>query len=88
MQLYVNDLPDEVTGLIQLFADDMKIYRGIGTGFGHDRLQADLDRLAAWSDKWIMPSNVAKCSTLRDLGTEEPQAGFLYSGITSASDKC
>ena len=77
--LFVNDLPREVTSTVQLFADDMKMYRGIGTGIGHDLLQEDLDRLAAWSLKWMLPLNVAKCSTLH-LGTSNPCEAYVIHG--------
>ena len=77
--LYVNDLPGEVTSTVKLFADDMKMYRGIGTGIGHDSLQTDLDRLVTWSVKWMLPLNVAKCSTLH-LGSTNPCEPYTVQG--------
>ena len=77
--VYVNDLPGEVTSTVKLFADDMKMYRGIGTGIGHDSLQTDLDRLVTWSVKWMLPLNVAKCSTLH-LGSSNPCEPYTVQG--------
>lgn len=78
--LYVNDLPDVVTGAVQLFADDMKIYRGIRSSVDHDELQRDLDRLARWSETWLLPFNVAKCSTLH-LGQGNPKRVYAIQGM-------
>ena len=78
--LYVNDLPDMVTSPVQMFADDMKIYRGIRSAVDHDQLQADLDTLAAWSRKWLLPFNVAKCSSLH-MGTSNPKEIYNIQGV-------
>ena len=77
--LYVNDLPDAVTSTVQLFADDMKIYRGVGGGTDHNILQADLDRFVAWSERWLLPFNAAKCSSLH-LGPSNPSETYTLQG--------
>ena len=79
--LYVNDLPEIVTSSIQLFADDMKIYRGIRSTVDHDQLQADLEILATWSKKWLLPFNVTKCSTLH-LGSNNPKEVYSINGVS------
>ena len=78
--LYVNDLPEMVASPVQLFADDMKIYRGIKNTVDHNQLQADLDKLATWSKKWLLPLNVAKCSTLH-LGSNNPKEVYNIHGV-------
>ena len=79
--LYVNDLPEIVTSSVQLFADDMKIYRGIRSTVDHDQLQADLETLATWSKKWLLPFNVTKCSTLH-LGSNNPKEVYNINGVS------
>ncbi len=43
--LYINNLPDIVTSVIHLFADDCLVYREIGTREDQIDLQTDLDVL-------------------------------------------
>ena len=57
----------------------MKVYRGIRTSADHERLQEDLDQLAVWSQKWLLPFNVAKCSTLH-LGPGNPKEVYAIQG--------
>ena len=48
-----NDMPSQVTSSIKLFADDTKLYcRVPDDGAG---LQADIDALVRWSEKWLLP---------------------------------
>ena len=63
--LYVNDLPEIVTSTAKLFADDCKLYRNIFSIEDCDLLQADLDRLSEWSNKWLLFFNTSKCVVLR-----------------------
>ena len=40
--IYINDMPEMVSSMIHLFADDTKIYRRVGKPEEHDALQDDL----------------------------------------------
>ena len=52
--IYVNDLPDWIKNDMRMFADDTKIWTRIGGLTDCVRLQADLNQLHAWSDKWLL----------------------------------
>ena len=59
--IFINDLPDNLKSDAFLFADDTKIYRTIQTSDDQSCLQADLDKLSQWSEKWLLKFNTAKC---------------------------
>ncbi|XP_072030407.1 uncharacterized protein [Amphiura filiformis] len=63
--LFVNDIGEETSSTIRLFADDALIYRHISSKADTDALQNDLHKLVDWSTKWQMRFNPAKCSLLR-----------------------
>ena len=62
--LYVNDLPSDLQCPTKLFADDTKLYRSVRHASDVQLLQRDLDRAVSWSEKWRLPFNRAKCSSL------------------------
>ena len=45
--LYMNDLPNEITSSLKMFADDTKLYRTVTVEQDCENLQRDLNRLAA-----------------------------------------
>ena len=49
--IFINDMPEVVTSMCQLFADDAKIFRGISSKDDVALLQVDLDNLCEWSEK-------------------------------------
>jgi len=62
--IYVNDLPDWIKYDMRMLADDTKIWNRIGGLTDCVRLQADLDQLHAWSDKWLLSFNPDKCKVM------------------------
>ena len=63
--LYINDIAENVTSKLHLFADDCLLHREIITARDCNELQVDLDRLNAWCSKWLLKFNVSKCHHLR-----------------------
>ena len=63
--IYINDLPDELTSQVRLFADDTAVYLTIGDTEDGKVLQNDLDRLSVWEDRWDMEFNPSKCQVVR-----------------------
>lgn len=61
---YINDLPSQVSSTVRLFADDCLIYRTIKSTQDRDALQADLDSLSIWAEKWDMDFNAKKCNVM------------------------
>ena len=57
---YVNDIPDVVSSLILLFADDIKMFRCIKTHHDYIQLQSDLNCLSEWSLTWKLKFNISK----------------------------
>ena len=53
----INDLPDELSSQVRLFADDTAVYLTVGGSDDGIVLQNDLDRLSMWASQWDMEFN-------------------------------
>ena len=62
---YINDLPDNISSEVRLFADDCVLYRPIHNNSDVSGLQADLDTLTSWQNTWQMKFNAKKCFVLK-----------------------
>ena len=62
---YINDLPEELSSQVRLFADDTAVYLTVGGSDDERVLQDDLDRLSLWEDHWDMEFNPSKCQVVR-----------------------
>ena len=62
--IYINDLPEIVNSNVYLFADDTKVMRKVTSMEDAKALQRDLDKLEAWSKKWLLKFNPDKCHVL------------------------
>ena len=62
--IFINDMPEIVVSMCQLFADDAKIFRNVSSREDCIKLQNDLDKLTEWSARWQLPFNVEKCKSL------------------------
>ena len=69
---YINDLPDNVTSQVRLFADDTVVYAAISRMDDSLALQRDLDTLHLWEDKWDMEFNPSKCQVLQITRARSP----------------
>ena len=50
--IYINNLEEDVTGVISKYADDTKM-AGLADSNGHCRaIQQDRDRLENWAERW------------------------------------
>ena len=63
--VYINDLPEELSSQVRLFADDMAMYLTVGGSDDEKVLQQDLDRLSVWEDQWDMEFNPSKCQVVQ-----------------------
>ena len=63
--IYINDLPENIRSHLFLFADNCKFFREIATQEDIDIMQADLDTLFEWSQKWLLTFHPGKCVNLR-----------------------
>jgi hypothetical protein len=73
--MFINDLPNSIKNQMIMFADDVKLYKGIRTIRDCVSLQENLDALYTWSVKWQLGFNPAKCVVLR-MGRNTP--AFTY----------
>ena len=63
--LYINNINNNISSLLRLFADDCIIYRTIKSEQDHLQLQQDLHTVYEWSQKWQMHFNINKWVALR-----------------------
>jgi hypothetical protein len=61
---YINDIPNAITNLCNLFADDLLLYRCITSNSDHHSLQHDVDSLTAWAKANKLAFNVNKSAVL------------------------
>ena len=71
--IFINDMPEVVQNLCELFADDAKLFRKVHLRDedSNKAMQIDIDALVAWSKKWQLPFNVGKCKCLH-IGQSNP----------------
>ena len=62
--IYINDLPEVIHSLCQLYADDTKVYSKVDNEEMKEKLQRDLDNLVMWANKWQLRFNEDKCHIL------------------------
>jgi hypothetical protein len=79
--IFINDLDMAVSELDMLikFADDTKVGRVIRSDSDRAALQAALDRLMQWSDKWGMRFNVGKCKVMH-IGRNNLKSDYVMDG--------
>ena len=88
--LYINDLPDNLSTSVRLFADDCILYTPIRTQNDSSLLQNDLLKLQKWQDTWLMKFNPDKCYTMT-LATRTPTSNmytFCGQTLTSVTYHC
>ena len=73
--LFVSDIPGEVDNILEMFADDTKIYQAIVNSATPDSLNSDLQKLYTWSVKMQMLFHPEKCKVLH-LGATNPHAMY------------
>ena len=75
--IFINDIADNITSPIRLFADDCVIYRPVLCQQDHENLQNDLNTLVDWSNTWQMEFNVKKCAIMQ-IGTSTRKRALNY----------
>lgn len=75
--VFINDLPQNLTSSVKLFADDCIVFRKVSGPEDAGMLQKDLDVLTAWQSKWQMAFNAQKCYVLRVTHSKSPKK-FIY----------
>ena len=87
--IFINDLPNNISSKIRLFADDCVIYRTIRGPSDADLLQQDLHKLTEWQNKWLMRFNEKKCYVMRIAQARSPlQFEYTLNGSQLQSTSC
>ena len=78
---YINDLGENCTSRMRLFADDTLIYSTIESCNDAAKLQSDLTALQEWAQKWQMKFNPSKCHVLRISRKQNPvESNYVLMG--------
>ena len=67
---YINDMPENITSTVRLFADDTIAYLTVSSD--NNTLQEDLNKLAKWEEKWMMQFHPDKCVVLPITKKKDP----------------
>ena len=78
--IYINDLPEVITVLMKLFADDAKVYRSITDVQHVNQVQSSVDKAITWTNILEMLFNLTKCKHFRVF----PDAGLRVSDSQNA----
>lgn len=87
--IFINDLDEDIVSWILKFADDTKIFGEVADSVTRDQLQADLNKLTLWSERWQMKFNVDKCKVMH-IGSKNQNSTYMMNGKelqTTASEK-
>ena len=88
--IYVNDMDNGILGTISKFADDTKLSHRAKTERDSQKIQDDLNQLVAWSEKWQMKFNVAKCSIMhfgcRNIRSDPAMGGVNLNSVSDQKD--
>ena len=80
---YISDMPEKLLALVQLFAENMAVYKTISKGHDQAQLQEDLQWLTDWEESWDMEFHPAKCQTLLITRSRKPlQPSYILHGHT------
>ena len=63
--IFINDLAENTTSTVRLFADDCVMYRPIRHANNCEALREDLNKLHDWEERWQLRFNATKCNILR-----------------------
>ena len=69
---YINDLPDNLSSTVRLFADDTLLYLAVESQSDTNSLQKDLYELENWENMWLMEFTTDKCQVLRVTHKRDP----------------
>jgi len=80
--IFINDLPNAVTSIIKIFADNTKLFRATGGHEYRGKLQNVLNQLVKWSERWQLGFNENKCKVFH-LGHSNQKHTYEMNGTTS-----
>ena len=76
-------MPEKLSVLVRLFADDTAVYKMVSNGHDQAQLQEDLQWLADWEESCDMEFHPSKCQTLSITRSRKPlQCSYILHGHT------
>ena len=76
--IFINDIADDISSAIRLFADDCLIYREIKNRDDQFALQRDLNKLVEWANTWGMEFNIQKCNVITITNMKKNRLSYSY----------
>ncbi len=76
--IYINDLPDRIFNVIEMYADDSKVISELKEG-PDSGLQEDINEINGWCKKWSMSLNSSKCKIMH-FGKQNPRRKYYIEG--------
>ena len=76
--LFINDLAEQTSSTVRLFADDCVMYKSVKTIQDCEVLQNDLDQLHQWEKRWQLRFNARKCNIMRATHAKKKQLLYEY----------
>ncbi len=62
--IYINDLPEVISNVSKLYADDNKKMAVVNNTEDRDNFQNDINSLNEWCKKWLIKLNLDKCKIM------------------------
>ena len=77
--IFINDLNEGINSNILKFVDDTKskIFKEVRNSTDCNQLQADLDKLVLWAQKWQIEFNVDKCKVMHTGGRDDNSTYYM-----------
>lgn len=75
--IYVNDLPQNLSCSVRLYADDLVIYQSVENNYDCENLQRNLNVLGEWCNTWLMDVNVQKTKVM-SLSRARTHVAYKY----------
>ena len=83
--IYINDLPDNLSNITKIYADDTKILGRIRKNFiEQDTLlmQEDINKVYDWTNTWLMRLNIEKCKIMH-IGKKNNSHNYTLSNYNN-----
>ena len=83
--LFISDLSEHLpnNSALYLYADDTKIFRGIGNDNDWILLKEDMYAVNEWTEKWLLKFHADKCKTMHLGRNENPNSYKLSEELAS-----
>ena len=72
--IYINDLPDKINNIFEMYADDSKVIAEVGDT-NESSLQSDINEIKNWCTRWSMCLNSSKCKIMH-FGKNNPRKNY------------